>query len=664
MNDADLETKRRAMVRDTVATRGIDDPRVLDAMNEVPRHLFVPEELAEFAYEDTPLAIGAGQTISQPYVVALMCQALKLKPTDRVLEIGAGSGYAAAVLAKLAANVQTIERHEVLANAARQRLEQIGLSNASVHCGDGTRGFPDKAPYDGIVVAAGAPNVPEALLAQLADGGRLVIPVGDEGSQTLIRITRQGASFLREDLGDVRFVPLVGAGGWSGDVGRAVRLPTSSRSIPALIREVGERFDDIESADLAPLLERIGDARVVLLGEATHGTSEFYRMRACIVRELVLRRGFNLLAVEADWPDAARVDRYVRHLPPSEHAFTPFERFPTWMWRNQETAELVEWLRAFNAEQPNPERRVAFAGLDLYSLYTSAAAVIAYLNRVDPEAAAAARRRYGALTPWQLDPAAYGRAVVSGRFSGCEEEVVRMLTELLQRRLEYAAKDGYRFFDATQNARVVVDAERYYRAMYWGSRQSWNLRDTHMFVTLEALLEEHGPESRAIVWAHNSHVGDARATEMGARGETNIGHLCRERFAEDAYRVGFGTDHGTVAAASEWEAPMEIKTVRPAHALSYERIFHDTGEQAFLLALRQPARDAVREELMPSRLERAIGVLYLPETEVQSHYFEATLPEQFDELVWFDGTHAVHPLDDDVLRSQLPGANPFGPTGP
>lgn len=659
MNDSRFAARRQYMVEHSIALRGVHDRRVLSAMLEVPRHFFVPEELAEFAYEDSPLEIGQGQTISQPYIVALMCQGLELQPTDRILEVGAGSGYAAAVLSRLGSEVLTIERHEALATAASQRLTQLGYTNVRVHCADGTRGWSEGAPYDAIVVAAGTPAVPELLLAQLAEGGRMVIPVGDEASQTLVRITRFQGKYLREDLGGVRFVPLVGAGGWTGDLGRVVRVSSSTSGVPALIREVAERIDDIESVDLAPLLDRIGDAKVVLLGEATHGTSEFYRMRARIVRELVLRRGFNVLAVEADWPDSAQIDRYVRDLPPSRHAFTAFERFPTWMWRNRETLELVEWLRAFNREQTDTLRHVSFSGLDLYSLYTSASTVIAYLDSVDPGAAAVARRRYGCLTPWQRDPAAYGRAAVSGQFAGCEREAIGILKDLLQRRLDYVAKDGYRFFDATQNARLVVDAERYYRAMYWGSWESWNLRDEHMFNTLEALLEERGPGARAIVWAHNSHVGDAKATEMGQRGEYNIGHHCRMKFANGAYRVGFGTDHGTVAAASEWGGEMQMKTIRPSHALSYERLCHDSNVDAFLLALRQPGREAVRQELMAPRLERAIGVIYRPESELQSHYFEAVLPEQFDELIWFDRTRALQALPVGETGREFPDLHPF-----
>jgi protein-L-isoaspartate(D-aspartate) O-methyltransferase len=295
----------------------------------------------------------------------------------------------------------------------------------------------------------------------------------------------------------------------------------------------------------------------------------------------------------------------------------------------------------------------------LYSLYTSIEAVLRYLDDVDPDAARVARARYGYLTPWQGDPAAYGRAVMTSGYRDCEEHVVAMLRDMLGKRLEYQLRDGERYLDALQNARVVANAERYYRAMYYGSRESWNLRDQHMFETLQVLLALRGPETKAILWEHNSHLGDARATEMGARGELNVGQLSRETFGEAAYLVGFGTDHGTVAAASDWDGPMEVKAVRPAHPDSYERICRDSEVAAFLLALRHPHRQEVREELTVARLERAIGVIYRPETELASHYFQAVLPVQFDEYIWFDETHAVTPLGR-VQTHGMPDTYPFG----
>jgi protein-L-isoaspartate(D-aspartate) O-methyltransferase len=265
------------------------------------------------------------------------------------------------------------------------------------------------------------------------------------------------------------------------------------------------------------------------------------------------------------------------------------------------------------------------------------------------------------LTPWQQDPAAYGRAVLAGRYTNAEVAVVAMLRDMLERRLEYAEKDGERFFDAAQNAHVVANAESYYRAMYYGAATSWNLRDTHMFETLLALLRFHGPESRGIVWAHNSHVGNARATEMSVRGELNLGELCRTKFGERLHVIGFGTDHGTVAAASDWDEPMQRMRVRPSHPDSYERLCHDSDVRAFILGLRDPRRRAVRDELMTPRLERAIGVVYRPDTELASHYFHASLPVQFDELIWFDETRAVQPLSVEGRPTpELPETYPFG----
>ncbi len=658
----DRSSERAAMVERQVAARGIRDERVLAAMRAVPREAFIAGELAEFAYEDAPLPIEAAQTISQPFIVAAMTAALELEPHHRVLEVGTGSGYAAAVLGQVATEVYTVERHQDLAEVAERRLRELGYGNVRVRHGDGTLGWAEHAPYDAIVVAAGGPDVPPALLAQLALGGRLVIPIGaTPREQELVRIRRVGKEeYQREQLGGVRFVPLIGARGWQEPAITVAKPPRARpETLAKLVRESAEPIGDIDGGSVDAILERIGDAKVVLLGEATHGTSEFYRMRARLTRELICRRGFTVVAVEADWPDAAQVDHYVRHLRRPVAPETAFTRFPTWMWRNREIAELVEWMRLHNAEVQAPEERAGFYGLDLYSLYASLAAVLRYLDDVDPDAARVARVRYGCLTPWQNDPTAYGRAVVTRGYRACEAQVVANLRALLDKRLDYQHRDGERFVDALQNARVVTSAERYYRAMYYGSRESWNLRDQHMFETLRLLLAFRGAETKAVVWEHNSHVGNAVATEMGVRGELNVGQLAREAYGAAAYVIGFGTDHGTVAAATDWDGPMEVKRVRPAHPESYERVCHDAELAAFALALRAPRRDTVREELLTPRLERAIGVIYRPETELASHYFQAVLPEQFDEYVWFDETRAVTPLGQVETRG-MPDTYPFG----
>jgi len=381
-------------------------------------------------------------------------------------------------------------------------------------------------------------------------------------------------------------------------------------------------------------------------------------MHERISRELIERKGFSFVAIEGDWPDAARIDHYVRHAETAPSEWTAFARFPAWMWRNQEVRSFVDWLRARNAGV-DPGRRVAFHGLDLYSLFNSIRSILDYLDDVDPGSARVARQRYGCLTPWQSDPVTYGHAALTGGYQTCEREVISMLKDLLQKRRAYAEHDGERFLDAVQNARLVANAERYYRIMYYGSRASWNLRDRHMFDTLETLLSFRGPASKAIVWAHNSHVGDSEATEMASRGEYNIGHLCRQKFGDAAYSVSFGTDHGTVAAASEWDGPMELKVVQPALVESYERLCHEAGSSRFLLPLRHPAPAAVADGLLKPRLERAIGVIYRPETELQSHYFQALLSHQFDEYIWFDETRAVAPLKTHELEG-LPDTYPFG----
>jgi protein-L-isoaspartate(D-aspartate) O-methyltransferase len=329
------------------------------------------------------------------------------------------------------------------------------------------------------------------------------------------------------------------------------------------------------------------------------------------------------------------------------------------MWRNHDVLAFIEWLRDYN-EGRGAEGQAGFYGLDLYSLYTSVHEVLEYLDDRDADLADVARRRYACLAPFEADPALYGRAVVTERYRGCEDEAVAMLRDLLRQRMEYttsrAGSDGRRLFDATQNAAVVRDAERYYRSMFYGSPSSWNLRDTHMFDTLRTVRAFHDG-AKAVVWAHNSHVGNAAATQMGARGEINVGHLCREEYGDAAYLVGFGTHTGTVSAASNWGEPVETKRVRPSHAESYERVCHDAGLPRFLLPLRT-AGETLRYELGHPRLERAIGVIYRPETELQSHYFHADLPTQFDEWIWFDESRAVEPLGEE-RAPELPQRHPF-----
>jgi len=420
--------------------------------------------------------------------------------------------------------------------------------------------------------------------------------------------------------------------------------------------------------DYDPLLRLIGDARFVLIGEASHGTHEFYRERAQITKRLIREKGFNAVAVEADWPDSYRVNRYVRGGDSDAEAIDAlagFQRFPTWMWRNADVLDFVGWLRAHNDALPPVSTKVGFYGLDLYSLHASMAAVIAYLDKIDPAAAERARHRYACFGLYGDDPQAYGFATALELGQTCENEVVTQLLDLRRNAAEYAMRDGRiaedDYFYTEQNARLVRDAEHYYRTMYRGEVSSWNLRDRHMAETLDALadfFERNGTAAKVVVWAHNSHLGDARATQMGVRGEWNVGQLMRERHGRDAVLIGFTTYDGTVTAAANWDAPAERKTVRPALPGSYEALFHCIGPERFLLDLRDGRVPALNQP----RLERAIGVIYRPETERASHYFHASLTAQFDALLHFDRTRAVEPLERTAAwqRGEVPETFPSG----
>lgn len=434
-----------------------------------------------------------------------------------------------------------------------------------------------------------------------------------------------------------------------------MRLTDPHAELADLVHLRSEALPDFaEPHAFAAFFDRFADARVVLLGEATHGTSEFYRARAAITRRLVEKHGFRILAIEGDWPDAAELDRYVRaHGRWGERS--AFVNFPRWMWRNHEVAELLRQLRAWNEGREHDDK-VEVRGLDVYSLHRSVDEVLAYLDRVDPEGARAARRRYGCISPYLERPQVYG-AVAARTGESCEDPIVEQLVAVLEKQLEYARADGEAYFNAEQNARVVCAAENYYRAMYRGSVESWNLRDGHMFDTLERLLALKGPAAKAIVWAHNSHIGNAAATAMGESGEFNIGQLARRKFKDKAVSIGFSTDRGRVMAADDWGAPPQIKTVIPSRSDSWERILLDAGKPRSLISWRGDAR--LSEALSLRRLERAIGVIYRPETERWSHYFDAHLSRQFDAVAWFEETSPVTPLAGGAAEG-APDIYPFG----
>jgi erythromycin esterase-like protein len=422
--------------------------------------------------------------------------------------------------------------------------------------------------------------------------------------------------------------------------------------------------------DYDPLLKMIGDARFVLLGEASHGTHEFYKARAEITQRLISEKGFSAVVVEADWPDAYRVNCYVRGESEDREAIDSlagFGRFPTWMWRNAEVLDFIGWLRDYN--DASPATKCGFYGMDLYSLFTSIEAVLKYLDRTDTAAAKRARQRYGCFEDFGADTQAYGYAAAREMVESCEDAVVAQLLEMWRREppeRSRVAED--QFFYAEQNARLVKNAEEYYRCMFRGDVSSWNMRDSHMVGTLDALVEhlerqrDSADRVKVVVWAHNSHLGDARATEMSRRGEHNVGQLVRQKYGRSAVLVGFSTYEGTVTAAADWDKPADRRRVRPALSGSYEAMFHEAGAYGapnFMLNLRDELDSG---PLLERRLQRAIGVIYRPETERWSHYFHTVLPHQFDALLHYDHTRAVEPLELTARweRGEAPETYPSG----
>ena len=454
--------------------------------------------------------------------------------------------------------------------------------------------------------------------------------------------------------------------------------PAASGSLPPFISNKGEIRNLRQhagpltgaEADFDGLLELIGESSVVLIGESSHGTHEFYRMRAEITKRLILEKGFNSVAIEADWPDAYHVNRFVRGESDdldAVEALSGFERFPSWMWRNADVLDFIGWLRDHNEHVYSSDHQVGFYGLDLYSIHKSMDEVVAYLEERDPAEAAKARELYGCLDRFGRDPQNYGLLASSGVGESCQAEVIQQLADLRAKEVEYLAKNGSvaadEFFFAKQNALVVKNAEQYYRKMFRSHISSWNLRDEHMMevlVDLIAHLQSQTGSAKVVVWAHNSHVGDARATEMSWRGEYNIGQLAREAFSSQCRLIGFTTYTGTVTAASGWHLPAERKLVVPGLEGSYEKLFHQVGIPDFWLDLTEgsPASEILRKP----HLERAIGVVYVPETERESHYFEANLVDQFDAVIHCDLTRAVEPLERKTAwqRDEVPETYPGG----
>ena len=555
--------------------------------------------------------------------------------------------------------VDAVATHEQQELARRERLYRGGRPPPDV------RGRTVILVDDGL--ATGATMRAAVMALRELQPARIVVAVPTASSETCEELRRE----VDDIICAITPEPFLAVGHWYEDFSQTTddevrdllaRHRRGGEGQPAqditdhlLVEAVREAAHPLtgSAGDYDALLGRIGEARFMLLGEASHGTHEFYHERARITQRLIEEKGFTAVAVEADWPDAYRVNRYVRGVSDdvdAAEALSDFRRFPRWMWRNTDVLEFVDWLRAYNDGLPASARKAGFYGLDLYSLHASMKAVIQYLERVDPDAAARARARYACFDHFGPEPQVYGFIAATDRSKSCRDEVVSELVELRRRAAEYTRRDGAvgedELFYAEQNARLVMNAEEYYRSMFFEDVSSWNLRDRHMVETLDALvahLSRQGAPAKIVVWAHNSHLGDARATDMGQRGEVNVGQLVREKYRRDAVLVGFTTHHGTVTAASDWGGVAERKRVRPSLPGSYEAVFHSALGARFLLTW--PRNDAVGDPFREARLERAIGVIYRPETERASHYFRARLAEQFDAILHFDETRAVEPLE-------------------
>jgi len=638
-------------IKDQLVDKGITNPLLLKAFQHIPKEFFLAEELPVNFYKEVNLREPYEHIEPRLIVVARMLEQLGIKKSEKILISGIDSIYILVVLSKIYQEVYSIETNESYAEWAKEVLKSVAVHNVSIKIGNQENGWQEKGLFDSIIIASEQAEVSDTIKKQLKIGGRLLAPIGPDWAHVVYEITQREAenSFKMHTIRDNYYIP-----------SPRIIPKISSENFPEneIVDEIGmnsKPFKSIKKFPMQQLLDRVGDAKVVLLGEASHGTSEFYETRQEIAKALIEQKGFNFVCAEADWSDAEQINNYVKNRKLHDD-WMPFSRFPQWMWKNEETLEFVEWLKNYNEKNNN---QTGFFGLDLYGLENSIDLVINYLEKTDKELAKLARSRYACITPYMSDPSVYGKMVLNNQLQSCENEVLKILFDLLKNKNKL--NHSPEFFFAYQNATVVVDAERYYKAMFYGSSESWNLRDFHMFSTLKSLLSYFGPESKAIVWAHNSHIGNAYATEMYARGEINIGHLCKEYYNDFSYHIGFGTHTGTVAAAKNWGEKMEVMNVNESLKESYEYLCHKTNLGSFTLPLRKKDSDERLSDLLKSpRLERAIGVIYRPDTERSSHYFRTVLNAQFDEYIFFDTTKAIKPIAYKTKKPKLMLNHPFG----
>lgn len=638
-------------IKEQLEDKGIRNTLLLKAFQDVPKAFFLSETLHPSFYENVSIEKLLEKTEPRVIAIAKMLEELGVKKEEKILVTGVDSVYILAVLSKIYKNVFAIETSKTYSKWALEVLKTVAITNVHIKTGEPEKGWKDKGPFNAVLITSEFNKIPNTIKEQLKVGGKLLAPVGPDWAHVMLEIIERvsDTEYITKALRDSYFIPKP-----------TIHPNVGTETYPEneIVDEIGISsipFKTIKKFPIDGLLERIGNARVVLLGEASHGTSEFYAMRQEITKALIERKGFNIVTAEADWSDAEQINNYVRNqYTPQE--WMPFGRFPEWMWKNTDVLNFVEWLKTHNTKHSNT---VGFYGLDLYGLENSIDLVLKYLQNIDPELAELAKSHYACIMPYKSSPTTYGKLVQNNRLISCENEVIKVLFDLLKNKNKLNHSPEY--FHAYQNATVVVNAERYYKAMYYGSAESWNLRDFHMFYTLKSLLSYFGKDSKAVVWAHNSHIGNAYSTEMYARGEINIGHLCKEHFGSKSYHIGFGTHTGTVAAADNWGETMKVMNVNKSVEGSYENLCHKTNVPNFTLPLREEHSELrLRELLSTPKLERAIGVIYRPETELMSHYFKAVLPSQFDEYIWFNETKAVTPIDTKTETTKLLDVHPFG----
>ena len=643
---------KNQQIQNRLRDKGIKNPLLLEAFQNIPEEFFLSKELYPYAYQEIDMEKALDAIEPRVIVFTQILEIIDVKKGNKILAIGIDSVYMLVVLSKIYKEVYTVEANIEYSRWALEVLKNNNIGNVFFDSHNEAKGWEANAPYDTIIISSEFQEVPEIIKEQLQIGGKLMIPIGPDWAHIIFEIVERVSEFefrtkrLRENyfIPKPKIVPQIGT----------KHFPENE--IIDAIKEKAIAFNSIDEYPLDNLMDRIGDAKVVLLGEASHGTSEFYLSRQEITKALIEKKGFNFVCAEADWSDAEQINSYVRNLN-AQRKWMPFNRFPQWMWKNKEVLDFIKWLKEYNAVNDNI---YGFYGLDLYGLANSIDLVINYLNNIGSDLANLAKERYSCIIPYLSDPAVYGKMVLSKQLESCEEEILKILVDLLKNK--HKLNHSPEYFYAYQNANVVVDAERYYKAMYHGGAESWNLRDFHMFYTLKSLLLYFGEDTKAIVWAHNSHIGNALATEMYSRGEINIGHLCKEHFGDKSYHIGFGTHFGTVAAAHNWGEKMEIMKVNPSISESYENLCHKTQIPAFSLPLKEKdSGKKIRKLLSTPKLERAIGVVYRSQTERMSHYFRAVLPSQFDEYIWFNKSKAVTPISyTRIEQKALGNFHPFG----